>query len=186
VLWNLNDLDTRDCMSRLVTRSLAKLEFREIVIESGAARITFNTRDLSEEEDDALILHDLQRDFIRNRRKKDLPRIHGQLIDSWGDPMDLKDEYSWRWIARYLSQSGRNAQLKELLLNFRWLQAKLRSTDPEALLKDYDYAPSDPCFRLIAEAIRLSIGPLTVDHRQLAGQLSGRLCASTDSTIRDF
>ena len=50
VLWNLDEADTRDCMTRLVARSLA----------------TWATDGTS------LILHDLQRDLIHKRREKDL------------------------------------------------------------------------------------------------------------------
>ena len=48
VLWNLDEVDTRDCMTRLVARSLA----------------TWATGGTS------LILHDLQRDLIHKRRER--------------------------------------------------------------------------------------------------------------------
>ena len=48
VLWNLDEEDTRDCMTRLVARSLA----------------TWATGETS------VILHDLQRDLIYKRRER--------------------------------------------------------------------------------------------------------------------
>jgi len=54
VVWNLDELDTRDCMTRLAARSLG----------------TWATGETS------LILHDLQRDLIHKRREKDLPGLH--------------------------------------------------------------------------------------------------------------
>jgi hypothetical protein len=50
-LWKLDDIDTRDCMTRFVARSLG----------------TWATGETS------LILHDLQRDLIHKRREKELP-----------------------------------------------------------------------------------------------------------------
>jgi hypothetical protein len=64
ILWKLEELDTRDCMTRLIARSLAS---RPELMGS-----------------EALMLHDLQRDLIHKRREKQLPSLHGQLVDSWG------------------------------------------------------------------------------------------------------
>src|ERR1700733_12539016 len=55
LLWRLDEIDTRECMTQLVARSLATWVPSET----------------------SLILHDLQRDVIRKRREKELPGLHG-------------------------------------------------------------------------------------------------------------
>jgi hypothetical protein len=80
VLWNLDEIETRDCMGRLVARSLA----------------TWTTGE------NALILHDLQRDLIRKRREKNLPSLHLRLVEAWDALPKLLDAYAWRWIAYHL------------------------------------------------------------------------------------
>ena len=41
--------------------------------------------------------------------------------------------------AYHLVQAGRKDDLRRLLLDFNYLQAKLAATDPNALIADYDY-----------------------------------------------
>jgi hypothetical protein len=123
----------------------------------------------------ALLLHDIQRDFIEKRREKVLTGLHLLLLEAWETLPKLPDTYAWRWMAYHLLQAGRKNVLRRLLLNFNWLQAKLEATDPNALLADYDYLPNESDLRLIQSAIRLSAHVLFRDFRQLAGQLIGRL-----------
>ena len=153
LLWNLDDVDTRDCMTQLVARSLA----------TWAASET------------SLILHDLQCDLIRKRREKELPGLHGRLVDGWGELTKLTNDYAWRRVAWHLNGAGRASELRRLLLNFDWLQAKLGATNPNALIADYDYLADEEVLRLVQSAIRLSAHVLARDQRQLAAQLIGRL-----------
>src|SRR5271165_4391830 len=153
LLWNLDDVDTRDCMTQLVARSLA----------TWAASET------------SLILHDLQCDLIRKRREKELPGLHGRLVDGWGELTKLTNDYAWRRVAWHLKGAGRASELRRLLLNFDWLQAKLGATNPNALIADYNYLADDSDLRLVQSAIRLSAHVLARDQRQLAAQLIGRL-----------
>jgi hypothetical protein len=162
VLWNLDEIDTRNCMGRLVARSLA----------------TWTTGD------NALILHDLQRDLIRKRREKNLPSLHLRLVEAWDALPKLPDAYAWRWMAYHLVQAGRKDDLRQLLLNFNWLQAKLEATDPNAVIADYDYLQGEEVLRLIQSAIRLSANALVRDAGQLAGQLIGRLVGNRTPSIR--
>jgi hypothetical protein len=75
----------------------------------------------------------------------------------------------------HLKEGGRATELRQLLFNFDWLQAKLEATVPNALIADYNYLGGEEEFRLIQSAIQLSAHVLARDHRQLAGQLIGRL-----------
>jgi hypothetical protein len=114
VLWNLDEIDTHDCMARLVGCSLA----------------TWTTGE------NALILHDLQRDLIRKRCEKNLPGLHLRLVEVWDALPKLPDAYAWRRVAYHLVKAGRKDDLRRLLLDFDWLQTKLTATDLNALIAD--------------------------------------------------
>jgi hypothetical protein len=99
VLWNLDEADTSDCMTRLVARSLA----------------TWATGGSS------LILHDLQRDLIHKRREKDLLGLQLRLVEAWDALPKLPDAYAWRWIGYHMVKAGCKDDLRHLLLDFDWL-----------------------------------------------------------------
>jgi APAF-1 helical domain len=96
----------------------------------------------------SLILHDLQRDLIRKQRERDLPGLHLRLVEAWALPK-LPDAYAWRWIPYHLVQAGRKDDLRQLLLNFIYLEAKLTATGANGLITDYDYLADEEEFRLI-------------------------------------
>jgi WD40 repeat protein len=162
VLWNRDEIDTRDCMVGFVGRSLA----------------TWATGE------SALVLHDLQRDFVHKRREKELPGLHLRLVETWDALLKLPDPYAWRWIAYHLVQAGHKDDLHQLLLNFNYLEAKLVAADTNALIADYDYFAEDEDLRMIQSALRLSTHVLARDPRQLAGQVTGRLLSNTAPSIQ--
>jgi hypothetical protein len=165
VLWNLDDLGTHDCMTRFVTRSLA----------------TWATDKAGEL---ALVLHDLQRDFIHKRRENVLPGLHLGLVKAWDALAKPLDPYAWRWVAYHLVQAGRQDDLRRLLLNFKWLQSKLEATDANAMIADYEFLADEEEFRLIQSAMRLSAHVLARDPRHLAAQLTGRLLNNGNPNIQ--
>jgi WD40 repeat protein len=101
--------------------------------------------------------------------------LHAALLEAWGDPHHLPDDYAWRWHAYHLKEAGRAEALRALLCDFDWLQAKLDATDVNALIVDYDFTPDDADLRLVKGTIRLAAHVLARDKTQLAGQLLGRL-----------
>jgi hypothetical protein len=80
---------------------------------------------------------------------------------------------SFQHLAHHLVRAGREQDLRNLLLDFDWLQSKLDATEPNALIADYEYLPDDPDPRLVQDAIRLSAHHLAGDKTQLAGQVLG-------------
>jgi WD40 repeat protein len=162
VLWKLDEINTRDCMTRLVARSLASWSPSETT----------------------LFLHDLQRDLIHKRREKNLAGLHLRLLEAWNALPKLPDNYAWRWVAYHLAKAGREEDLRRLLLDFDYLHAKVGATDPNALIADYEYLPEDKNLQLAQSAIRLSADILASDPRQLAEQLTGRLLGNIAPTIQ--
>jgi WD40 repeat protein len=153
----LNEYGTQDVVEKLVDRSLAKRD------EKG--RIT---------------LHNLQFDYIR-KQAGDLPAIHNRLLAAYnlncvnGWSSGPNDGYFFNNLAYHLVEAGRKPELRELLLDFEWLQAKLDFTEVTSLLRDYSLLDSDIDVQKVQSAIRLAAHILTRDKTQLAGQLLGRL-----------
>jgi hypothetical protein len=81
-------------------------------------------------------------------------------------------------------KSGRKDDLRRLLLDLNYLEAKLFATNTNALIADYDYLPENKDLRTVQSAIRLSAHVLVRDCRQLAGQLTGRLLGSKTPSIQ--
>jgi WD40 repeat protein len=160
LLWELDLRHTRSRMARLAARSLAMWAAGET----------------------SLILHDLQRDLIHKRRENELPTLHLRLTASW-DALPKLDLYAWRWVSYHLIRAGLKDNLRRLLLDFDYLQAKLMATDANELIGDYDYLAEDEELHLLQSAIRLSSPVLARDPLQLAGQLTGRLLGIVDFEV---
>jgi WD40 repeat protein len=165
ILWGLDDLDTRDCMARFVGRSLVT----QAASLDGELRIR---------------MHDLLGDLIRKRREREVPALHRRLVSAWTDLKRLPDLYAWRWIGYHLVRAERGEELRSLLLDFDWLQAKVDATDVLALIDDYDHLKREEVISLIQSAIRLSAHAVILDATQLAGQLVGRLTGESQPAIR--
>jgi WD40 repeat protein len=135
-------------------------------------------------------LHDVVRKYLIGEEGAELPSIHEQFLDSYGLErwIDLpeSESYLWALLAYHLVEAGRKKELRQLLFDFDWIQAKLAATDVNSLIADYDYLPDDSDLRLVQSAIRLSAHVLARDKTQLAGQLLGRLQTFQESEIQSM
>jgi hypothetical protein len=157
----LTEYDVQDVVKTLVKRSLA---FRD-----SQGRIT---------------LHDLQLDYVR-KQVGDISQVQERFLNSYrqrypqGYHTVEDDGYFFHHLITHHLQH-RPEEIRQLLLDFPWLQAKLEATDVKALLLDFESVQEgeagtrDP-LRLVERAIRLSTPILGKDKTQLAGQLLGRL-----------
>jgi len=136
-----------------------------------------------------LYLHDLQSDFVR-KQASDLPSLHIRLLDSYRKkcmnywPSGPNDGYFFQHLAYHMTKAGLTNDLDKLLLEFKWIQAKLEATNIIALLADYSFPQENENLRLIVKALRISSPVLAVDKNQLPSQLYGRLMAHDSSTIK--
>ena len=126
-------------------------------------------------DDDALALHDLLHDYNLNRLGDRAAETHVRLIDAWGDPYVLPDDYAWRQFGYHLIAAGRADRLHALLLDARYLRAKLDATDANALIADCDLLPDATAVRLVKSALTMSAHVLAADPSALNHQLAGRL-----------
>jgi len=156
LLWGLDEYDTGELVDLLADRSLAR----------------FNSGHLW--------LHDLQHDFAV-KRAGDLPELHSRLVEAYrkecpdGWHTGPNDGYFYQHLAYHLLHSGRKEELKRLLLDYRWLEARLEKTDITSLISDFDLLPEDEELRLLQQCLRLSSHVLFRDSRELSGQLLGRM-----------
>ena len=96
------------------------------------------------------------------------------------------DPYGLAHLPVHLKESGREEELRALLLDYRWLQDKLAAWGVQALIQDYDLLPGDRHLQLVQGALRLAAHVLARDLEQLASQLLGRLLGFESPVIKDF
>ncbi|HZT41545.1 MAG TPA: hypothetical protein VFA07_05130 [Chthonomonadaceae bacterium] len=90
-----------------------------------------------------LYLHDHNVDYLQ-AMADDLPALHAKLLDAYasrcpdGWASGPNDGYFFQQLGYHLDSAGRPAEWRALLLDYRWLQAKLDATDIIALLTDYE------------------------------------------------
>ncbi|HEX4962715.1 MAG TPA: TIR domain-containing protein [Thermoanaerobaculia bacterium] len=159
--WQLSHSGTRKLCSRLYDLSL----LRDFDLKS-----------------ETIQLHDVIRKILIEQAGEGISSLHARLLDSHrpasGRWTDLAEEnrYLWRNLAGHLLEAGRIVELRDLLVDFSFLEAKLKATDINAVISDYaTLVGEDLELRLIQSALRLSDHILGRDRRQLASQLLGRL-----------
>jgi len=133
--------------------------------------------------------HDLQYDVLKRRLgPAGLAAAHVRLLEDyrsrypggWAD--SATDPYLGGALAGHLHDAGRHEELRVLLADVAWIQARLGRAQLPGLLADYGYA-NDPLSRQIARALRLSPHILAADPGQVCGQLAGRLMGHPDPVV---
>src|SRR5439155_347880 len=129
-----------------------------------------------------LSLHYVCFDFVRMQWSKDhLPTLHNRLLNAYakrclsGWASGPHDGYFFEHLAYHLVSAGRAQDLRALLLDCDWMQAKVKATDVTSLIADYDLLPDDSDLLLVQGTLRLSEHILVHDLAQLYSQVVGRL-----------
>ena len=88
-----------------------------------------------------------------------------------------QSEYLARHLGSHLTADERKTHYPVLLLDFCWLEARLRAAGVNALLSDFEQVSVDQNRDLLVprDALRLSSHALVHDASMLAGQLLGRI-----------
>jgi WD40 repeat protein len=164
----LDEFDTQDIADTLVDKSLAQRDHA-----------------------DNLILHDLQLDYVR-KQVGDLPSLHDRLLEAYrlkctnGWSTGPNDGYFFEHLAYHLVEAEHKENLRKLLFDFNWIQAKLDAIDVNSLITDYDHLPDDHILHLVQGAIRLSAHIIEKDKNQLVEQLLGRLQSFQEPEIQSM
>ena len=136
-----------------------------------------------------LDLHDIQHLFVKNQAN-DLRSLHNRFLKAYGEkanwPLIADDGYFFKYLSYHLIAAGRLDDLKELLLNIKWMSAKMKASGITSLISDYDYLKESDEFRLIQGALQLSAHILNRDPKQLPSQLYGRLIGHESPQIQMF
>ena len=149
-LWGLDSFDTEDLVQRLDDASLVDYD-----LKTGTFR-----------------MHDVLRSHLL-AQLPDAPAVHRRLVrQGWPDPHALPDAFAWRWFGWHLVQAGDGQQLQDLLLDYRWLWAKLAATDVHALVHDFEIVDQAEPFLTIRDALRLSVYSIGRNPAQLGVQLA--------------
>ncbi len=131
-----------------------------------------------------LRLHDVMRKFL-GHQLPDPSSVHRKLVDAWGNLHHPPDNYAWRFLPYHLDKCDGREQLRRLLLDFDWMQGKLKATDISSLVADYNYlGKEDSVTRMVQGALQLSAHILAQDTTQLASQLLGRLVVDDEPAIK--
>lgn len=94
------------------------------------------------------------------------------------------DLYFWNHFPYHLDRAGKTTELRQLLLNFSWLAAKLDATNIHALISDYSFLPDDTDLLLLQSALQLAENTLAKDKSHLSGQLLGHILSPERSEIQ--
>ena len=139
-----------------------------------------------------IALHNLQHDYVRAVGGDPKPR-HQRLVRAYLDGAPdrafhavRQDGYFFEHIAKHVREGEGPAAVRSLLLDERWLAAKLQATEPNALLADFDLleVEGDRSLRLLRDALRLSVHVLGSRPAELPAQLLGRLRSLPEEELR--
>ncbi|MBC7776803.1 MAG: hypothetical protein H7246_15320, partial [Phycisphaerae bacterium] len=125
-------------------------------------------------------LHDLQLGYLRQACPQN-EHAHLTIIAAYRDKASgiliftPDDGYFHAHIGRHLKAAGLGMEISNLLLDFHWLQRKLKATDIYTLLADFDLIELQSSHRLLHGALNLSSWILAQDKNQLASEIIGRL-----------
>ncbi len=101
---------------------------------------------------------------------------------SWAERQAFLNAYP-----HHLAKNQEAKQLKKLLIDFDFLEAKIKLGSLSTLISDYDLAEpffKKPSLPTIQAALRLSVDRLNQDKNQLASQLWGQLFDQEAASIR--
>jgi len=163
-----------------------------LLSEASTEELCFELKDLSllQECDlgwGIIRLHDVMRDYLAGELGRRLPRVHAEFLDAvnvkhWGE-LPADEPYLWRHLAYHLCEAGRAVELHALLLDLRWLRAKLGAADVPAVVADFSFLPGGHPGLKVGRAIRQAGHILQYDPGQLPEQLLARLDPGDDAGI---
>jgi WD40 repeat protein len=167
VLWSTTVDAAGSVVSRFVRRSLASYD--------GTGR---------------LVVHDLLLDYVRARRRENLAALHQQLLDSYrrrcgkGWHTGPDDGYFFEQLTYHLKEAGRQEEVSRIVLDFDWIETKLKTKKIAGLLTDYARAlPGTGATRLAQESVLLSAYILAEHPDQIGAHLTGRLQGEPDPAV---
>ncbi|MFC6080819.1 NB-ARC domain-containing protein [Sphaerisporangium aureirubrum] len=135
------------------------------------------------------VAHDLQYEAMVTRLGGDaLTAAHEYLVERYrqeypgGWARSAADPYLGPRLVGHLLEAGCRDEVRKVLADVGWVQARLAHGGPAALLADYVHA-DDTLSRQIARALRLSADAVGADPSLVPGQMAGRLRGHPDEQV---
>lgn len=152
-LWGADLFDTEELAQRLDDVSLVEFDLKTATLR----------------------MHDVLRAHL-HARIPDVVGLHRRLTSvGWPDAHTLPDRFAWQWFGWHLAKARQMDQLRELLLDYRWLAAKVGRTDVSSLIRDLDLSSEVQPLSIVRDALRLAAYQVGRDPNQLGVQLLARL-----------
>ena len=130
--------------------------------------------------------HDLQYEALERRLgAAGLAAAHARLLEGYrlrypgGWAQSADDPYLARALAGHLYDAQAGDELRAVLTDTAWIQARLTHGQLPGLISDYGY-PGDPLTRQILQALRVSAPVLVADPEQVQSQLAAHLTGQPD------
>ena len=135
------------------------------------------------------VAHDLQYEVLKGRLGDDgLATAHAQLLDGYrirypkGWNESAGDRYLAPNLASHLHDAHLSGELRAVLTDTEWIQARLTHGRTHELIRDYRYA-GDPLTRQIMRTLRVSATSLTANPALIRSHLADRLLSHPDPGI---
>ena len=165
LLWrrtgNLDDLESELLLQNLVSLSLL-LDFD---IRQRRVRVHDVIR--------AYVIGELQPTHVETFHRELVEAYRTQCPAGWSSATN--DGYLHRYLLFHMAAAGNVRELRSLLLDPEWIEAKLRHTDVAAVLADYRTWANDAVTHLLEAAVTLSAEVVARDPDALLPQLLGRI-----------
>lgn len=152
-LWNLDGFDSEALMLRFDDAALLEFDLK-------TASVRF---------------HAVLRSYFEGLLDS-AEELHARLADRWlRSRLTLPDIYAWTWIGWHLARGRQTERLKQLLLDFDWLKARLGMIPVQITLQDFERVEDSLDIKVVRDALLLASDGLSFDPGQLRVQLSGRI-----------
>jgi len=109
---------------------------------------------------------------------------HRSLAGYFGS-LSLENRHKLMEQAWQYAMAGMSLDYENLLLDYRFVETRLREFDVDALVSDYDHLDGKNT-KLVQSALKLSENVLASDKEQLASQLWGRLIDRAEPEVKQM
>jgi WD40 repeat protein len=123
--------------------------------------------------------HTLHQDYLKSATRDRIEGLHDNLLEGYrekcaGWATGPNDGYFFQRLPWHLAQAGHHEELRDLLLQYEWIKAKLAATDAPAALADFALT-TDSDTAVVGGALLRATHAIGRDPQQLPGQIVGRL-----------
>jgi WD40 repeat protein len=136
---------------------------------------------------DYLLDEDRNLDFWCNEQKQHqrITNFYKIVSKTWKQIQEL-DNYAFRYLLLHLLKNNQKNEIRDLLVQFEWLQGRLTATDVSSLIQDLNLISSQEDISLssLQGFVQISSDILAKDKLQFTSQIVGRLSSQVSPEIQ--